>query len=161
MKVRIVCLGASLILGLVCGSSAFAAKIQPVYSLKNLGEHRDAAGKPFTKVQVKCNTGHSLRYIHQDIGKESWCVNGDLAECSLDRIEAATRACTMKKPENYKREPFQVNTAPTAEMIAVQAEREKLQQELIENQEKKIKVRARQLELRKRELELLNQRDAN
>jgi hypothetical protein len=165
MEVRLFYLLASLLLGLAVSFSASGAKFQPVYSLKNLGEQQDAVGNSFERVQVKCNTGRALRYIHRGAGSDDWCVNGDIAKCFDERIDAATRACSVDRGTNAV--PAIAPTAtvkskqPSAELLRKQAERAELQEELMVNQQKKIELRTRQLELRKRELELQVLRDSN
>jgi len=152
---------AVLFLGLVVSSSAFGAKIQPVYSLKNLGDHNDAAGNAFQKVQIKCNTDSDFRYIHKNSGAESWCVNGDSKECFAERIDAATRACSVSAQSIASVPRLVAPTSPSPQELQAQAERKALEEELLANQQKKIELRSRQLELRKRELELRGQPESN
>ncbi len=164
MEVRLFYLAVSLLLGLVVSFSASGAKFQPVYSLKKLGEQQDAVGNSFERVQVKCNTGPELRYLHRDVGAEAWCVNGNSAECFEERMDAATRACSVDSSSILA--PAIASAAvpvkqPSAEQLLKQAERNDLQKELMINQQKKIELRTRQLELRKRELELQTQQDSN
>ncbi|MGK0375277.1 MAG: hypothetical protein ACJA2E_001754 [Arenicella sp.] len=163
MKVRSFYFLASLSLGLAVSFSAVGAKFQPVYSLKNLGQQQDAAGLSFQKVQVKCNTGPQLRYVHRNADAKDWCVNGNSSECFEERMEAATRACSVAKNEITAPTIIAdqgVVKSPSPEQLSAQIERDKLQQELIANQQKKIELRTRQLELKKRELKLQTQQDA-
>ena len=148
MTVKLVTLGVSLFLGAAFSSSAFSAKIQPVYSLKNLGDHQNASGESFEKVEVKCNTGSELRYIHRSSKADSWCVNGNPADCFEDRIDAATQACSVLQT------PKIVKVTLTPQQLLAQAEREKLEDELLANQQKRIELKGRQVELQKRELVL-------
>lgn len=160
MVVKIVCLVTSLIISLVYHGSARAAQIQPVYSLKNLGDHQTASGEKYQKVQVKCNTTADLLYIHRVSREENWCVNGDSSECFAERIDAATRACNLGSRALVAPTSAPLS-APSAEELQAQAERKKLEEELLANEQKKIELRARQLELRKRELQLLSQQNEN
>jgi len=166
MVVKSVYLLTSLVVGFIVSlafsESAFGAKIQPVYSLKNLGDgHQDASGNAYKKLQIKCNTGPEPRYIHRTKGSKLWCVNGDANECSEERIDAATRACVMgvdsivSKVASTTSEP----AAPSAAQLQARAERKKLEDELITNRQQTIALRERQLVLRKRELELQQERD--
>jgi hypothetical protein len=157
MEVRSYYFLGSLCLALVVSFPAFGAKFQPVYSLKNLGQQQGAAGLSFQKVQVKCNTGAQLRYVHRNEGVEDWCVNGNPLECFEERIEAATRACSVAKSAIVA--PFiapneVLAKSPNAGNLSAEIDRDKLQQELLANQQKKIQLRTRQLELKKRKLEL-------
>lgn len=143
-------------IGLAVSFSASGARFQSVYSIKNLGEQQDADGNVYERVQVRCNTGPGLRYLHRDASTEGWCVNGTTTECFKERLDAATRACRADKssiiaPATAKQ--------PSAEKIRKQAERDALERELAINQQKKIELRTRRLELRKRELELQAQLD--
>ncbi len=166
MVVKSVYLVMSLVVGfIICvtfSGSAYGTKIQPVYSLKNLGDdYKDVSGKEYKKLQIKCNTGPEPRYIHRIKGSELWCVNGDQRECSEDRIEAATKACLMSAPsavaiETPSKAP---TTAPSEAQLKADAERANLEEEFMANQQKKIELRERQLELRKRELELRQQQE--
>jgi hypothetical protein len=166
MDVRSFYLVASSCFCLALSCSAFAAKIQPVYSLKNLGDQVDVAGTSFQKVEVKCNTGRELRYVHRTVGAQEWCVNGNSLECFDERIDAATRACSVAKKAILgassvaATESISASVA-RAEKLRVEDQRDKLEQELIANQQKKIELRTRQLELRKRQLELQTQQDNN
>jgi len=148
-----------LVLVLVFNASAFAAKIQPVYSLKNLGDHQYDSGKSYQKVQIKCNTSPDLRYIHRDAGREDWCVEGDSAECFSERIEAATRACSVARDSLVTLDSSPAKTQQETSQALV--ERAKLEEELLENEQRKIELRSRQLELRKRELELIELKSNN
>lgn len=150
------------IISLMFSDSAYGTKIQPVYSLKNLGDdYQDASGKKFKKLQIKCNTDSGLRYIHRTKGSELWCVNGDSRECSEDRIEAATKACLMSANSAVAIEtPAKAPAAEPSEVqLKAQVERAKLEEEFMANQQKKIELRERQLELRKRELELRQEQE--
>ena len=160
MEVRLFYLVASLFLGFAVSFSASGAKFQPVYSLKKLGKQQDAVGNSFETVQVKCNTGPELRYLHRDAGTEDWCVNGNSAECFEERMDAATRACGVDKSAIAAPAAVPVKLSST-ERLRKQAERNELQNELMINQQKTIELRTRQLELRKRKLELQTQRDSN
>lgn len=151
-------LGVSLFLGLVVSFSASGAKFQSVYSLKHLGKQQDADGNSFERVQVRCNTGPELRYLHRDDTTEGWCVNGNTTECFKARLDAATKACSTDK--NAITAPATAKQ-PNAEKLRKQAERDALQKELVINQQKKIELRSRRLELRKRQLELQAQLDSN
>lgn len=161
MEVKLNYLLASLCLGLVVSLSAFGAKFQPVYSLKNLGEQQDAGGVSFQKVEVKCNTGSQLRYVHRNAGAENWCVNGNSSECFEERIKAATRACSVAKSVITTSSMANTEESSDAENLKAQLERDQLQQELLANQQKKIQLRTRQLELKKRELELQTQQNVD
>jgi hypothetical protein len=164
MEVRLFYLVVSLLSGLVVSFSALGAKFQPVYSLKKLGEQQDAVGNSFQRVQVKCNTGRELRYLHRDVGAQVWCVNGNSAECFEERMDAATRACSVDSGSIIAPATGSAAVAvkqPSAEQLRKQTERDDLQKELMINQQKKIELRTQQLELRKRELELKTQRDSN
>jgi hypothetical protein len=165
MDVRLFYLVVSLFLGLAISFSASGAKFQPVYSLKNLGEQQDANGNSFERVQVKCNTGRKLKYIHRNAGNEGWCVTGNSTECFLERIDAATSACSVDRSSinapAIASVPVKQLKQPSEEQLRKQAERDDLQAELMINQQKKIELRTRQLELQKRELELKAQRDNN
>jgi len=162
MVVKKVYLVVGLFVGFAFSSLAFSAQFQPVYSFKNLGNHSDAAGNSYQKVQVKCNPDMRLRYIHQSAGAENWCVDGNSNECFDERIDAATRSCGLEQQVIASVQASVATPAPqTAEEFQAEVERKKLEEELLANEQKKIELRSRQLELRKRELELQALQEAN
>ena len=160
MQVRPFYLVVSLLSGFAFSVSAFGAKIQPVYSLKNLGEQPSMTGKSYQKVEIKCNTSKDLRYIHRNDGDQVWCVNGNSSECFDERMGAATRACSVDKAMILSGSDKELTRIKSAEQRLADIERNKLEQELMANQQKKIELRTRKLELRKRELELQSQQDS-
>ncbi len=135
-------------------SAKATGPIQPVYSLKNLGE-TVVNGEAFKKLEVRCNTHDQLRYIHRNQGSEEWCAYGLGDKCSDDRIEAAGFACLMSSNEvaALSREaPAPLVVDPDLKQRLEQ--RKKLEDELYALEQKRIEIRQRQLELRKREVEL-------
>ena len=160
MQVRPFYLVVSLLSGFAFSVSAFGAKIQPVYSLKNLGDQPSMTGKSDQKVEIKCNTSKDLRYIHRNDGDQVWCVNGNSSECFDERMGAATRACSVDKAMILSGSDKELTRIKSAEQRLADIERNKLEQELMANQQKKIELRTRKLELRKRELELQSQQDS-
>ena len=160
MQVRPFYLVVSLLSGFAFSVSVFGAKIQPVYSLKNLGEQPSMTGKSYQKVEIKCNTSKDLRYIHRNDGDQVWCVNGNSSECFDERMGAATRACSVDKAMILSGSDKELTRIKSAEQRLADIERNKLEQELMANQQKKIELRTRKLELRKRELELQSQQDS-
>jgi hypothetical protein len=133
--------------------AATAGNIQPVYSLKNLGELKASDGVTFKKTQVKCNTRSALSYITSQSNSKQWCVEGSSLSCFETRIDAATEACLSDKV--LVKAPVESTVNPTDEELQASAERQNLQDELLLTQQKKIEIQARQLELRKIELELV------
>lgn len=141
---------------IVCASVVFlsgvakAGNIQPVYSLKNLGEQEAFDGVTYMRTQVKCNTRTAFSYILNKKRSKEWCIEGNESSCFNDRIEAATDACTNELVVAKKESP-----KSTEVELRVAAERTKLEGELLLTQERKIEVKERQLELRKKELKLI------
>jgi hypothetical protein len=164
MQARPFYLVVSLLSGFAFSVSVFGAKIQPVYSLKNLGDQPSMTGKSYQKVEIKCNTIKDLRYIHRNDGDQVWCVNGNSSECFDERMGAATRACSVEKAmilsDAVSGSDRELTRIKNAEQLLADVERNKLEQELMAIQQKKIELRTRKLELRKRELELQSQQDS-
>lgn len=139
--------------------AATAGNIQPVYSLKNLGELKSSDGFIFKRTQVKCNTRSAFAYITSQLDASNWCLEGDSSACYETRIEAATEAC-IAKPVVAK-SPTEGELKATSEESKAIAERQKLQDELLLTQQKKVEIQFQQLELRKRELRLMKLKDAS
>lgn len=134
-----------------------AGPIQPVYSLKNLGEKQGNNGKPYTRVEVKCNVHDELRYIQKEVDSELWCVSGKDQACTNERIETAAIACTtdISNPEANAKQ------ALSPEEAQREAEISALQAELFQNEQRKLELGSRMLELRTKELELLRLKNPN
>lgn len=138
-------------------SSVYAAKFQPVYSFKNLGEFNNPQGQEFTKLLVTCNGDPKPRYIQRIVGQNLWCIDGNAESCSKERIDTATIACTTEAPSAVA-----TIAAPTPEQLAEEKRkaelRDKLLAEQLEVEQKRIDIQARRVELQALELRLAAQK---
>ncbi len=151
MKLSIAVVSASFICAMAAQASG---SIQPVYSLKNLGDHSSNSGAVYKKVQVRCNIHDEMRYIHRIQGATDWCAYGIREKCAADRVDAAALACLMSTEDVAALEQPQRNLEIDATLQAKLQERKKLEEELYSIEQKRIQLRQRRLELSKREAEL-------